>query len=328
MEHPVVTVLIPTHNRSALLRRSLASALSQHDVTIEIIVIDDGSTDATQDTLAAVVDPRVHVIRNEVAQGVGAARNRGIDEAVGDWVAFLDDDDLWAPDKLRAQLDAVRQTGRPWCYVGHVNVDLRDRVTGGEPPLPPDRVVAELRQSDVVPGGCSGVMASKNILREAGGFDPGLQPLADWDLWLRLARIAPPAAVARPLVAYRIQSQSMSMDTARVLSEFEILARRHGEGNRAILFRYLGWWSLRGNRPRDAVRFFLRAALQRRSEYGLPDLLGDVTYVAGDRIGRRRALGRALMRRAARGEDQRGWIAEGQAWIDALSEAVDRAGLG
>jgi glycosyltransferase involved in cell wall biosynthesis len=325
---PTVTVVIPTHDREVLLRQSLSAALSQEGVPLEVVVVDDGSADGTQRMLASLSDPRVRVIRQEPARGVATARNRGIEEACADWIAFLDDDDLWAPDKLRSQLEAARRANRRWCYVGHVNIDPRNRVTGGGPPLQPHRIIEELRQSDVIPGGCSGVIATKEILHEAGLFDPGLQPLADWDLWIRLARIEPPAGVARPLVAYRVQNESMSMNAARVLSEFEILGRRYGQGNRASLFRYLGWWSLRGNRPLEALRFFVRAALERRREYRIRDLLIDASYVAGDRLGPGRPLGQVLVRRAAGGEEHRGWMAEGQAWVDALSGSLDDTGLG
>jgi glycosyltransferase involved in cell wall biosynthesis len=326
-ETVTVTVIIPTHNRCTLLRSAIASALSQMDVELEIVVVDDGSGDGTAEMLASIADPRVRVIRNDIPEGVSAARNRGIEEARGPWLAFLDDDDLWAPDKLRSQLEAARRGGRRWCYAGHVNVDLRNRVTGGEPPLPPNRVAAELQQSDVVPGGCSGVIVTKELLRESGPFDASLQPLADWDLWLRLARIEPPTAVSRPLVAYRIQPKSMSMNTARVLSEFEILARRYGEGNRAILYRYLGWWSLRGGHRRDAIRFFARGALQRRPEYRVRDLVGDAMFVAGNRLGPRTLVGRLLQRRSTTHQDHRGWKAEGQAWIDALRDVSDGGGF-
>jgi glycosyltransferase involved in cell wall biosynthesis len=324
---PVVTVVIPTHDRESLLRRSIASALWQREVPLEVVVVDDGSTEATPSLLASITDPRVRAVRHDRARGVAASRNHGIQEARGSWVAFLDDDDLWAPDKLSLQLSAARASGRRWCYAGHVNVDLGDRVVGGEPPLPPDQIVQRLPRSDVVPGGCSGVVATKEILDEAGRFDPALAPLADWDLWLRLARIEPPAGVSRPLVGYRIQARSMSADARRVLSEFEILARRHGEGDRAVLYRYLGWWALRGGDHRGALSFFLRAAARREPGYRVSDLAGDVSYVAGDRLGPGRALGRALLARR-RVPDHRGWRAEGQAWIDALPRALVESDLG
>jgi glycosyltransferase involved in cell wall biosynthesis len=272
--------------------------------------------------LAALMDRRVRVVHHETAQGVSAARNRGIEEARGEWIAFLDDDDLWAPDKLRLQLEAATKTGRRWVYVGHVNITLANRVTGGGPPLPPDEVLRQLPESDVVPGGCSGVVAIRRVLEEVGLFDRQLQPLADWDLWLRLARTGAPAWVSRPLVAYRVQTASMSMNTSRVQTEFEILARRYGTGNRAILLQYLGWWSARAKRHREAIRFFVQAAWQREREYLVRDLARDVLYIIRDSLA---SSGTNPVRRfirpsaARRGDEHGGWRAEGQAWVDALT---------
>jgi glycosyltransferase involved in cell wall biosynthesis len=318
---PTVTVVIPTHNRRDLLALALLSVLRQRDVAFEVVVVDDGSTDDTALMVATLDDPRIRLIRHDSPRGVSAARNAGIAEARGEWIGFLDDDDLWAPDKLALQLDAAAQTGRHWVYVGHVNVTMGHRVTGGAPPLPPQALLERLPQSDVVPGGCSGVLAAKQALDQVGYFDPSLRPLADWDLWLRLAQVGPPAWVPRPLVAYRLQTRSMSTDTELVLSEFEVLARRHGEGNRAILFRYLGWWSLRARRRRDALRYFVLGAWQRKPDYRLRDLNGDLRYLVGDLVRTSRLPIPIASARTSIPAAHQGWVAEGQAWVDALLAA-------
>ena len=97
-------MVVPTHNRSRLLTTTLRSVLWQHDVDLEVIVVDDGSTDDTAQVVAGLGDPRIRRVHHPTPQGVSAARNRGIAEATSDWVAFVDDDDLWAPDKLTRQL--------------------------------------------------------------------------------------------------------------------------------------------------------------------------------------------------------------------------------
>ncbi len=102
-----VSVIIPTRNRRQLLELTLRSVLWQRDVDFEVIVVDDGCTDDTPQMLRDLRDPRIRTVRHERSQGVSAARNHGIAEARGEWVAFLDDDDLWAPDKLTQQLDAL-----------------------------------------------------------------------------------------------------------------------------------------------------------------------------------------------------------------------------
>jgi glycosyltransferase involved in cell wall biosynthesis len=99
-----VTVVIPTHNRKELLDRTLRSVLAQEDVDLSVVVVDDGSADGTEAFVQALADPRVSVVRHPEARGVSAARNTGIARATTTWLAFVDDDDLWAPTKLRAQL--------------------------------------------------------------------------------------------------------------------------------------------------------------------------------------------------------------------------------
>jgi glycosyltransferase involved in cell wall biosynthesis len=122
-DRPEVTVVVPTHDREALLRQTLGSILGQRGVDFEVIVVDDGSSDDTAAAVAGLGDPRVRLVRHGRPLGVAAARNRGIAEAAGAWLAFCDDDDLWAPDKLARQLQAATQTGANWVYTGEVHID-------------------------------------------------------------------------------------------------------------------------------------------------------------------------------------------------------------
>src|SRR3954454_11717029 len=102
-----VTVVIPTKNRRKLLLRTLASVLGQEGVDLDVVVVDDGGADDAEATVARLQDVRLRVLRHDVSRGVSAARNTGLNAATSPFVAFLDDDDLWAPTKLRTQLDAI-----------------------------------------------------------------------------------------------------------------------------------------------------------------------------------------------------------------------------
>jgi glycosyltransferase involved in cell wall biosynthesis len=317
-----VSVVIPTRNRSALLAMSLRGVLAQRDVALEVIVVDEASEDDTRSVIAKLDDPRIRVVRHDTCQGVSAARNRGVAEARAEWIAFLDDDDLWAPDKLAQQLHAARETGAPWVYVGHVNVNIHNEVTGGEPPLLPEALLRELPARNVVPGGCSGVMVSKRALASAGGFDVRLQPLADWDLWLRLARTGPPACVPRPLVAYRVHGHQMSLDAARVEREFSILSERYPQASPSVIYRYLGWWALRVKDHRAALRLFVRGWRRSRGDYGYRLLVTDLSGLVRDVLEHRLNLhvSRGGVARDDRDREQ-SWRAEGRAWVDALCAA-------
>ena len=312
-----VSVVVPTRNRQALLAMTIQSVLAQRDVGFEVIIVDDASTDATSSVIASFGDPRLRVIRHDTPQGVSTARNRGIAAARGDWVAFLDDDDLWAPTKLTSQLHAARETGASWVYVGQVTMNVQYRITSGAPPLPPAELMKQLPQHNVVPGGCSGVMVSIETRAQTGGFDTAFHSLADWELWLRLARVGTPACVSQPLVAYRLHGAQMSLNARRVESEFRQLARRNAQADLAILFRYLGWGALRTSNPRAAAQYFVRAWLQRRPAYRTSVFVADLRALSRDILTNR--LGMPLL--PARNLDASGeplWKARGQAWVDEL----------
>src|SRR5438552_9859758 len=111
---PEVSVVIPTHNRQNLLGVTLSTVLAQQGVNLEAIIVDDGSADGTSALVAGIGDPRVHLIRHEVPLGVAQSRNEGWQTGLGEWIAFVDDDDVWAPTKLAEQLSVVRETRRLW----------------------------------------------------------------------------------------------------------------------------------------------------------------------------------------------------------------------
>ena len=265
-----VTVVVPTHNRWNHLRRAaLPAALGQREVELELIVVDDGSADETPGGLAEVADPRLRVLRNDVAQGVARARNRGVAAASAPWVAFLDDDDLWSPWKLRRQLDAVGAAeGAGFAYAAAVFLDGAGVPLRPDPAPPAETVAGALRARDVV-GGPSTVLARTQLVRELGGFDSALSVLADWDLWLRLAELAPAVACPEVLVAYREHGDNMSAETAQgVFAELEVLRRRHALGSELDGVEFTRWVAghqRRAGRPFAAARAYLHGARQFRS---------------------------------------------------------------
>ena len=202
-----VTAIVPTHNRRTTLQATLTSVLDQRDVDLQVIVIDDGSTDDTGVWLASLDDPRVRVLRHDVPQGAAQARSTGVAAAETEYVAFCDDDDLWSPRKLAAQLDAVAaSSGAGWSCTAAVSF-VADRSTPVEivhhqPSPSADGVLAGLLTSNIVPGGGSSVLVARDLMQEVGGFRRGLAE--DWDLWIRLALASPMATVEAPLTGYRI----------------------------------------------------------------------------------------------------------------------------
>jgi glycosyltransferase involved in cell wall biosynthesis len=259
---PLVSVVVPTHNRACLLHRTLASICAQQAVDLEIVVVDDGSVDDSA-AIAAAADPRVSVIRNPAPLGVSRARNLGIARSRGDWISFCDDDDLWAPEKLATQLSAAEEAQAGWVYAGDVNVDDRLRVLSGSPPPDPEGVTETLTRRNPLGSGASNVMVRADVLATTGGFDPQLRRTEDWDLWLRLASTGPPAWVCRPLVAYRFHATNIVADVGSMVVEPQVIARRYDIAiDLAAMHRRAAWTSLRAGRRGDAIRHYAWAAVR------------------------------------------------------------------
>ena len=268
-----VSVVIPTRNRSSLLSRTLASVLRQQHVAIEVIVVDEASTDGTAALLRALNDERVRVIRHEKPLGVSSARNRGAAAARGAWLAFVDDDDLWAPDKLAAQLDAAQSTGHVWAYVGSVNITEQGHIVSGGPPPSADEVVAALPTYNAIPGGGSNVVMRRTTWQQAGPFDIRLRNTEDWEMWIRLAKHGPPACVSRPLLAYRVHSSNASLDTAEIVRGAKLIETlHHTTVNWGVLHRWMAESCLRRGQRGAAVREFIEAALHGQLRGALSDM--------------------------------------------------------
>lgn len=208
MSAPDVTVVIPTRNRATILAGALASALGQRDVAIEVIVIDDGSTDDTPALLARISDDRLNIIRQQTSRGVSAARNHGLRRARGEWVAFLDDDDLWAPDWLATAVGVGRQASAGLVYGGRWLVRADRQVIGARPGANLRDLPDSLSFANTV-GVPACVVMRTEVIRDAGGFDERLSAFADWEAWIRMLRMTSAADIGDLLIAYTVYPDNM-----------------------------------------------------------------------------------------------------------------------
>ncbi len=288
---PLVTVIIPTRNRWSLLWRTLHGALNQEDVAIEVIVVDDASTDGTELRLAGIKDNRLRVLRNPECLGVSASRNRAVAEARGTWLAFLDDDDLWAPWKLQELIDCVARTeGARWACSAALVVTQTTDILQYSPAPEPETMASELLMRNAVPGGCSNVIAELSLVREVGGFDTELTLLADWDLWIRLALTAAAAVSQEALIAYVRHPQSMvsggQQDVARevdlLVSKYRDQAAAYGvRPDLRALYRYFARAHRRAGRRVPASHLYARIAVGSRS---VGDAFRAVAVLFGERV--------------------------------------------
>jgi glycosyltransferase involved in cell wall biosynthesis len=286
MTKPEVSVIIPTRNRWPLLStHALPSALAQEDVELEVVVVvDAASEDDTAAKLRALDDPRVRVVQDETERRLAGARNFGSEVARGGWLAFLDDDDLWSPRKLRAQLDCARATGAAWVYAQSIVVDAEKRPLDMHPFPDPEELPSLLLGGNHVPGGGSNVIVRAETFGDVGGFDEELRFFEDWDLWLRLVQVARPAACPELVVA-RVEhgSNMLPGDRVNAGADFERLIAKHGavtSEQRLAIAEWMAHEHMRAGLNRRAAALYARAAFSHRSP-------GNAVAAVGALFGRR-----------------------------------------
>jgi len=206
---PEVSVIIPAYNAAAYLPAAIDSVLAQTYSDLEVLVIDDGSTDDTEAVMRGYGSP-VRYFRQPNG-GVSLARNRGIEESRGRYAAFLDADDTWFPMKLERQLQALREHPEfKLCYSAFLRVDNELRPLGVERGKSTGNDLESLLTRGNVVGSICTVLCERELFAHTGGFDPHLSQCADWDMWIRLAVFTPFFYLVEPLVTYRQHTANMS----------------------------------------------------------------------------------------------------------------------
>ncbi len=210
-----ISVIIPAYNAAPYIAEAIESCLNQTRPPDEIIVVDDGSSDDTA-SIAASFSPSVRLIRQKNA-GVSAARNLAVESSSGEWIAFLDADDWFYPQKLELQERCAEQNPDAVLIYTAVQSVFLDGVKTGPIFTPPEDLESELRYR--CPFHICSVIMRRDAFDAIGGFDPTLRCIEDWDLWLRLAArfsLKTFAAVTEPLVAYRAVPGSLSSNAMRM----------------------------------------------------------------------------------------------------------------
>lgn len=231
-----ISVVIPCYNAAPYIAATLRSVWAQADVELQVIVVDDGSTDGSPELVVRDF-PQVQLLR-QPNRGVGAARNLGIAEAVHPWVAFVDADDIWLPGKLQAQCALLqahpeaRMAYAAWAVWPSVDAE------------PPAALLAELQAASAdtaLWAGASGwiypellldccvwtstVLVERRLLEELGGFDVNLRIGEDYDLWLRASRLTPILRLAQPLALYRHHPQGVTKRAPRANHKGQVVGQ-------------------------------------------------------------------------------------------------------
>ncbi len=243
-----ISVVIPAFNAEAFLPATLRSVLAQQGADIEVIVVDDGSSDGTS-ALVAKDFPTVRLVRQHNA-GVSAARNRGVREALHEWVAFVDADDIWLPGKLAAQVALLNEhPGCRLCYTAwqvwasdalepeagllrQLYADAQDAARWSGPS---GDIYPELLEDCHV--WTSTVMIDRELFLSMGGFDPDRRIGEDYELWLKASRQTPILRVSRPLALYRHHGSNVTQRAPRANHKAEVVQQA---------IRTWGWLSPEG----------------------------------------------------------------------------------
>ena len=268
MYKPKVSIILPTYNRAKYLDRAISSVLNQSYSDFELIIVDDASTDNTKEVVDMFDDDRIRYIRNEKNLGGAGARNRGIKEAKGDFIAFQDSDDQWHPEKLKIQMEAFSKATPD---VAVVYTAFIRKVGDKEFIIPPASV--KKREGNIYRElllhvnfvGTPTAVVRKKALEKVGGFDERFPRLQDWDLFLRLAKHYKFKFIEKPLLtAYDIPG-NISSNVDSLIKALKLLIGKHYEEirkDRKIISKFyqrLGEALLAAENKKDGKKLLIKA---------------------------------------------------------------------
>jgi glycosyltransferase involved in cell wall biosynthesis len=236
-----VSVIIPTHNRASVIGRAVASVRAQTFHDMEIIVVDDGSTDDTPQIVQSIHDPRIRYIRCQTNRGPSAARNVGLKAARGEYVAFLDSDDEWAPEKTEKQVRLLDSLSDDWGYCSTGTRFIKDGWR--ESHLCPTPVRQGYTFADLLFGKLyvptPGLVIRRACLKRVGFFDERLRVNEDYELLIRLSREYRLAVLPEPLVVVHRDTTKLRADS--IEPACLLILQKHTSSVRGEL----GWYAAR-----------------------------------------------------------------------------------
>lgn len=255
MANPLVSVVMPTYNHSEFIGEAIECVLNQTYSNLELIIVDNFSEDQTAQVIASYKDSRIKYVQYRNNGIIAASRNHGIQLSQGEYVAFLDSDDLWVPEKLEWQVKALQldpQRGLSFCrFAVKSDSELEcQKVMGPKVDELPDQIYARLIKANFVVS--SSTVVSSQALGDVGVFDesPELRCSEDFDLWLRIARAYKIAYVNRIGGSYRVHATQQSGDDLRLKRALAVIAKheknawissKYADKARASFYFQVGW---------------------------------------------------------------------------------------
>jgi glycosyltransferase involved in cell wall biosynthesis len=264
---PKVSVVIPTYNYGRFIERAISSVLSQSYQDYEIIVVDDASTDDTKKNINQLIDKRIKYFRHDLNRGPSAARNTGIQYSQGKFIAFLDSDDEWLPDKLHHQVNLLSNSapdvGLVYCGVQSIN-SITSKITNIYPKFR-GNIFEPLLDANIISGCDSSLIIRREIFNELGLFDENMESSEDWDMWLRISQFYKIDYVDMVLVKLWSHGKNISADMNRTINGREALLKKNKKlydlypGINATQYYRLGILCYKNNFMVRGRKFFLAA---------------------------------------------------------------------
>jgi len=273
---PLVSVVIPTHERAQLLKRAIQSVLAQSYSRLDIIVVDDASRDNTREVVEQFRDSRIRYIRHQTNKGGSAARNTGVRAATGEYVAFLDDDDEWESDKTEEQLKLLGRYDAVIC-TSNLNADNLHKLRNIK-----EVTLDALRKGQFTAGGTGILMVRADIIKDML-FDETLPRGQDWDLFIRLAQRNAIGYLNKPLVRYnegqhaRISNRIKNVPVQEIEKRSVVLEKHKEFFGRRWYKRHVAGWLLYGIKHRDRKWQHLAYTIRKCG-------IGAVVYALADRV--------------------------------------------
>jgi glycosyltransferase involved in cell wall biosynthesis len=243
---PKVSVIIPTYNRAGLLKRAIQSVLNQIYQDFEIIIVDDASTDNTENVIESFKEHRIRYIKHESNKGAAVARNTGIKFANENYIAFQDSDDEWLPGKLEKQMEIIEHASP---RVGVVYTGYRRIIGNKETYFPPSWV--NKRENDIHKEllknrfiGIPTALIRRECFEKSGLFDERLPQLEDWEMWLRISKFYEFKCIDEPLVIAYYTQHSVSTKQETLIEALKMILEKHYEEfakNKRLLAEYEYW---------------------------------------------------------------------------------------
>jgi len=227
---PKVSVIIPTHNRADLIHSTISSVLNQTFQDFEIIVVDDASKDNTPEVVSSFDDGRIKYIRNEINKGDAVARNVGVINSSYEYVAFLDDDDEWVPEKLEKQVNLMENSPQEvgCVHTGALSIDkvnkkeLEIKASGKRGDLFDEMLMGNYIIT-------SSLLSRKACFERVGLFDESIPYCSDYDMWIRISREFKFEYINQPLVKYHVHENKLSNNPGLVIKGIETLLKKYDQ---------------------------------------------------------------------------------------------------